>query len=72
MSQFAHSAHSSFACSKTVCVACSGLSGGWWRIDFESAAGLAVPLTVAVHRLKKPFVYAGFPGGLRSGLSFIR
>jgi hypothetical protein len=25
-----------------------------------SAAWLAVPLTVAVRRLKKPFVYAGF------------
>jgi len=25
-----------------------------------SAALLALPLTVAVHRLKKPFIYAGF------------
>jgi hypothetical protein len=27
---------------------------------FQSVAMLTVPLTVAVHRIKKPFVYAGF------------
>jgi hypothetical protein len=27
---------------------------------FQFAARLTVPLTVAVHRLKKPFIYAGF------------
>jgi hypothetical protein len=27
---------------------------------YPSAAGLAVPLTVAVDRLKKPFIYEGF------------
>jgi hypothetical protein len=26
----------------------------------QSTALLTVPLTVAVHRLKKPFIYAGF------------
>ena len=26
---------------------------------FAAVAGLAVPLTVAIHRLKKPCVYAG-------------
>jgi hypothetical protein len=31
-----------------------------WRIVFASAAKLTVPLTVAVHARKKPFVYTGF------------
>jgi Lamin Tail Domain/Bacterial TSP3 repeat/Immunoglobulin I-set domain len=31
-----------------------------WPIVFQSASLLTVPLTVAVHRIKKPFVYAGF------------
>jgi hypothetical protein len=31
-----------------------------WRIVNPSAALLAIPLTVAVHRTKKPFIYAGF------------
>jgi hypothetical protein len=35
-------------------------SAEWWRIVIQSAALLAIPLTVAVHRLKKPFIYAGF------------
>jgi precorrin-2 methylase len=35
-------------------------SAEWWRIAIQPAAWLAVPLTVAVHRLKKPFIYAGF------------
>src|ERR1017187_6090306 len=43
---------------------CSGRvsanSGELWRIVFPAAAKLTVSLTVAVQRLKKPFVYAGF------------
>jgi hypothetical protein len=35
-------------------------TGEWWRIVIASAAKLTVPLTVAVHRLKKPFIDAGF------------
>jgi tRNA pseudouridine38-40 synthase len=31
-----------------------------WRIVFASAAVLAASLRVAVHRIKKPFIYAGF------------
>ena len=38
----------------------SGVLAGWWRIVFQPVAMLAVPLTVAVYRLKKPFIYAGF------------
>src|ERR1017187_4401605 len=34
--------------------------GELWRIVFASAAKLTVPLTVAVHARKKPFVYTGF------------
>jgi hypothetical protein len=37
-----------------------GMLPGGWRIANRSAAGLAVPLTVAVHALKKPNVYADF------------
>jgi hypothetical protein len=43
---------------------CSGRvlanTGELWRIVFPPAAKLTVPLTVAVHARKKPFVYAGF------------
>ena len=35
-------------------------SAGLWRIVIASAALLAVPLTVAVHALKKPRIDAGF------------
>jgi hypothetical protein len=37
----------------------SGVLAGQWRIVIPSALLLAVPLTVAVRRLKKPFIYAG-------------
>jgi hypothetical protein len=30
-----------------------------WRVVFALATLLTVPLTVAVHRLKEPFIYAG-------------
>ena len=43
---------------------CSGRvsanTGELWRIVIQSVAKLTVSLTVAVHCLKKPFVYAGF------------
>ena len=32
----------------------------WRRIVIQSVTMLTVPLTVAVHRTKKPFIYAGF------------
>jgi hypothetical protein len=31
----------------------------FWQVVFQPAAGLTFPLTVAVHRIKEPFVYAG-------------
>ena len=30
-----------------------------WRVVFQHTALLTFPLTVAVHRIKKPFIYAG-------------
>ena len=35
-------------------------SADYWRIVSQPAALLAIPLTVAVHRSKKPFIDAGF------------
>jgi len=38
----------------------SGMVAAFWRMVFPVAAMLAESLTVAVHALKKPCVYAGF------------
>jgi hypothetical protein len=32
----------------------------WWRVVFQPAALLTLPLTVAVHPSNKPFIYEGF------------
>jgi hypothetical protein len=38
-----------------------------WRMVVPSAALLALPLTVAVHRIKKPCIYAGFNNLMTDG-----
>ncbi|MGC9942402.1 MAG: hypothetical protein ABSE48_11230 [Verrucomicrobiota bacterium] len=32
----------------------------FWQVVLQPAAGLTFPLTVAVHRLKKPFIHGGY------------
>ena len=47
-------------------------SGQWWRIVWAIAALLKVPLTVAFHLFKKPFIYAGFNNLTTDGHGFHR